>query len=79
MHSAFNSSSQFLGPFLGSTSTREHPSGEVLIGLAFSLIAVTAVAMTRGRLGAFGSKGNLESYRREDRAVVFISASDDQG
>jgi len=56
MHSAFNSSSQFIGPFLGSTPTREHPSGEVLIGLSFLLIAVIALAMTRGRLGAIGSK-----------------------
>jgi membrane protease YdiL (CAAX protease family) len=55
MHSAFNSSSQFVGPFLGSTPTLEHPSGEVLIGLSFLLIASLAVAITRGRLGAIGS------------------------
>ena len=56
MHSAFNSSSQFFGAFLGSTPTREHPSGEVLIGLSLMLIALVAVAVTRGRMGAIGSK-----------------------
>lgn len=35
MHSAFNSSSRFIGPFLDSTPTHEHPSAEVLIGLSF--------------------------------------------
>lgn len=51
MHFAFNASSQFIGSFLGSTPTREHPSGEVLVGLSFLLIAVIALAMTRGGLG----------------------------
>jgi membrane protease YdiL (CAAX protease family) len=56
MHSAFNSSSQFIGPFLGATPTRERPSGELLIGFSFLIVAAVALAMTRGRLGAIGSK-----------------------
>lgn len=56
MHSAFNSSSQFIGPFLGATPTREHPSGEILIGFSFLIVAIIALATTRGRLGAIGSK-----------------------
>ncbi len=56
MHSAFNSSSQFIGPYLGATPTRDYPSGEVLIGLSFLLVAVMALVITRGRLGEIGSK-----------------------
>jgi hypothetical protein len=56
MHSAFNSSSQFIGPFLGATPTRVRPSGELLIGFSFLIVAAVALAMTSGRLGAIGSK-----------------------
>lgn len=56
MHSAFNASSQFIGPFLGKTPTRERPSAEVLIGCSFVLVAAVTVAMTRGRLGAINSR-----------------------
>ena len=50
MHSAFNASSRFIDPFLGGTPTREQPSTEVLIGLAFFTLASIAVLLTRGRL-----------------------------
>lgn len=56
MHSAFNSSSRFIGLFLDSTPTHEHPSAEVLIGLSFFLVAITMIAMTRGRLGSIDSR-----------------------
>lgn len=59
MHSAFNSSSQFIGPFLGSTSTRKDPSGEVLLGISFLLVALLAITLTRGRLGTKGNKQGL--------------------
>jgi membrane protease YdiL (CAAX protease family) len=50
MHSAFNASSRFLGPFLDGTLTRERPSGEMFIAFAFLTIGVLAIAFTRGRL-----------------------------
>ena len=50
MHSAFNASSRFVGPFLGNTPTREHPSAELLIAFAFSTLAAAIVVLTRGRL-----------------------------
>ncbi len=56
MHSAFNSSPHFIGPFLGATPTREHPSGEMFIGFSFLIVATIALAITRGRLGAISSK-----------------------
>ncbi len=52
MHSAFNASSEFLPNFLGSTPTREHPSAEVLIGLAFWIGAIATIILTRGQLSA---------------------------
>ena len=50
MHSAFNASSRFIGPFLDGTVTRERPSGEMLIAFAFLTLGVLAVLFTRGRL-----------------------------
>ncbi len=52
MHSAFNASSRFIAPFLDGTLTRERPSAEVLIALAFLTLGVLAVLVTRGRLHA---------------------------
>jgi membrane protease YdiL (CAAX protease family) len=64
MHSAFNSSQRFFSPFLGTTSTREHPSVEVLLGLSFLLIAAAITALTRGRLGLVGPSGIQERQGR---------------
>jgi uncharacterized protein len=50
MHSSFNASSRFLGPFLDDTPTREHPSGELLIAFAFLITASFLIVLTRGRL-----------------------------
>jgi membrane protease YdiL (CAAX protease family) len=50
MHSAFNASSQFVGPFLGETPVRTHPSAEFFIGFAFLLTAAVVVLSTRGQL-----------------------------
>jgi uncharacterized protein len=58
MHSAFNAASRFLGPFLGETPTREHPSGELLIAFAFLITAIFVVVLTRGRLRAPASRGS---------------------
>lgn len=52
MHSAFNASPRFIQPFLDGTLTRESPSAEMLIALAFLTIAVLAVIFTRGQLNA---------------------------
>jgi membrane protease YdiL (CAAX protease family) len=52
MHSAFNASSRFLGPFLGDTPARQHPSPETLIAFAFLTLALLPVLFTRGRLNA---------------------------
>ena len=52
MHSAFNASPGFLPSFLGSVPTREHPSGELLLGCSFLLSAVAVTIVTRGRLFA---------------------------
>ncbi len=57
MHSAFNASSRFLGPFLGETPLREHPSGALLVAFAFLISAAVVVALTRGRLGAGANGG----------------------
>lgn len=61
MHSAFNASSRFIGPFLGNTPTREHPSPTLLIGFAFLAAAVIVIAFTRGRLGTTENEGAPES------------------
>jgi membrane protease YdiL (CAAX protease family) len=59
MHSAFNASSRFIQPFLDGTLTRERPSAEMLIALAFLTVGVLAVIFTRGRLNAQAvRKGN---------------------
>lgn len=50
MHAAFNASSQFIGPFLGSTPTRPSPSPEMLLAFAYLLAATLVVLLTRGRL-----------------------------
>jgi uncharacterized protein len=50
MHAAFNASSQFLGPFLGSTPTRSRPSAEMLLAVAYLVVAAVVVLVTRGRL-----------------------------
>jgi membrane protease YdiL (CAAX protease family) len=50
MHSAFNSSSRFLDPFLGDTPVHAHPSGEMFIALAFLASAALTVLLTRGHL-----------------------------
>jgi hypothetical protein len=57
MHSAFNASPRFLGPFLGETPTRSHPSGEFFIALAFLIPAILVVALTRGRLAQDSLEG----------------------
>ena len=50
MHSAFNASSRFIGPFLGNTPTRSHPSAELLLAFAYLAAAAIIVLFTRGRL-----------------------------
>jgi hypothetical protein len=50
MHSAFNASSRFIGPFLGSTPTRSRPSAEMLLAFAYLTAAGVVVLYTRGRL-----------------------------
>jgi membrane protease YdiL (CAAX protease family) len=57
MHSAFNASSRFLGPFLGNTPTHEHPPAELFIAFAFLAVSAIAVFFTRGRLKAQSKKG----------------------
>jgi membrane protease YdiL (CAAX protease family) len=52
MHSAFNASSRFIDPFLDGTLTRERPSPETFIAIAFLTLGVLAVLFTRGRLNA---------------------------
>ena len=52
MHSAFNASSRFIGPFLNGTPVRERPSPEMFIAFAFLTVGLLAVAFTRGRLNA---------------------------
>lgn len=52
MHSAFNASSRFINPFLDGTLTRGRRSPEMFIAFAFWTLAVVAVLLTRGRLGA---------------------------
>ena len=56
MHSAFNSSPRFLGPFLGETPTREFPSEEMFIAFAFLATAALVALLTRGRLKAGASR-----------------------
>jgi hypothetical protein len=41
-----------LPSFLGSVATREHPSGELLLGCSFLLPAVAVMIVTHGRLFA---------------------------
>jgi membrane protease YdiL (CAAX protease family) len=50
MHAAFNASSQFIGPFLGKTPTRSHPSAEMLLAFAYLAAAAVVVLFTGGRL-----------------------------
>jgi membrane protease YdiL (CAAX protease family) len=50
MHSAFNSSPRFIGPYLDDTSTRNYPGGEWYLAAAFLLTAVALVIVSRGRL-----------------------------
>lgn len=50
MHLAFNASPGFLPSFLRSVPTREHPSGELLLGSSFLLLAVALITVTHGRL-----------------------------
>lgn len=52
MHSAFNASPRFLPGFLGNEATRDHPSGELLIGFSFLLVALAVIILTRGRIFA---------------------------
>jgi hypothetical protein len=52
MHSAFNASPSFLPSYLGSTTIRDYPPSEVLLGFSFLLLAVAAVVFTGGRLFA---------------------------
>jgi hypothetical protein len=50
MHSAFNSSPSLLGAYMANATTRQHPSGEVFVGLAFLVIALPISILTRGQL-----------------------------
>jgi hypothetical protein len=50
MHSAFNSSPRFIGPYLGATSTRTYPDGEWYIAAAFLLVGAALAIASRGRL-----------------------------
>ena len=50
MHAAFNASPRFIDPFLDGTLTRERPSPEVFIALAFWTLVLLAVLFTRGLL-----------------------------
>lgn len=50
MHDTFNQSSRFIGPFLGDTPTRSHPSAEMLIAFAYLVMALIIVSLTRGQL-----------------------------
>jgi len=52
MHSAFNASSRFLGPFLGDTPTRSSPPPDILIAAAFLLVGVIFAMGTIGRMCA---------------------------
>ena len=52
MHAAFNAASQFLGPFLGTTPTREHPSPELVLAGSYLVLAAVVVLGTRGRLSS---------------------------
>jgi membrane protease YdiL (CAAX protease family) len=52
MHSAFNSSSRFLDPFLRDTPIHEHPPGELFIAFAFLAVSAFVAFFTRGRLNA---------------------------
>jgi membrane protease YdiL (CAAX protease family) len=58
VHSAFNSSSRFIDPFLNGTLTRERPSPEIFIAFAFWTLSVLAVLFTRGRLNAETRQAN---------------------
>lgn len=51
MHAAFNASSHFIGPFLGETPTRSHPSPEMLLALSYLAVAAILISWSRGRLG----------------------------
>jgi hypothetical protein len=52
MHSAFNSSSRFIGPYLDSTSTRTYPAGEWYIAAAFLISGATLALALRRRTRA---------------------------
>ena len=58
MHSAFNSSSSFLPAFLGNVPVRDHPAGELLIGVSFLVLAAFLLVGTHGRIFACGPSEN---------------------
>jgi hypothetical protein len=59
MHSAFNASSRFIGPFLGNTPTRSQLSAEMLLAFAYLTAAAVVVLFTRGRLRSIVRKVEL--------------------
>jgi uncharacterized protein len=52
MHSAFNASSRFVGPFLGDTPIRSSPSAEVLLAISFLSLGIIIALVTKGRMAA---------------------------
>jgi len=60
MHSAFNASSRFIGPFLGNTPTRSRPSAEMLLVFTYLTAAGVVVLCTRGRLRSAVSQGTRD-------------------
>jgi uncharacterized protein len=52
MHSAFNSSPRFIGPYLDGTPARSYPAGEWYIAAAFLLTGTALAIASRGRLSA---------------------------
>jgi membrane protease YdiL (CAAX protease family) len=50
MHSAFNASPRFVGPYLHTTSTRDYPAGEWYIAAAFLLTGAALAILSGGRL-----------------------------
>jgi membrane protease YdiL (CAAX protease family) len=52
MHSGFNTSGMFGDRFTAGTPMHEHPSPELFIGLAFWLVGIGLVLVTRGHLSA---------------------------
>lgn len=50
MHSAFNSSPRFIGPYLDGAATRSYPSGEWYFAAAFLLTGTALAIISRGRL-----------------------------